>query len=250
MIGQVIDFLETGVIKNAVNAPAIDAALSHKIRPYLDLAQRLGEFIGRYAPAVVTEMQVKYTGEIASWDVKPITNAAILGLLSSFLGSEVNFVNAAISADSRGIRVSETTLKEGTVNGPSLEIQVGLADGSQLSVQGALIRRIGHEPRIIGISGFVTEAVPAGAMLIVTNRDVPGMIAGISGTLAAGGINIAQMNLSRDRTGGRAMSIINIDTPAQDDILNKIRGIEGILSVKQVILGEPASSKPGFGVNP
>jgi D-3-phosphoglycerate dehydrogenase len=250
VIGQVIDFLEQGIIKNAVNAPAIDGALSHKIQPYLDLAQRLGEFIGRYASGVITRMQVKYIGEITTWDLKPVTNAAILGLLSSFLGREVNFVNAAILADSRGIAVSETTLKEGATSGPSVEIQVGLADGSQLSVQGALIRRIGHEPRIIGISGFVTEAVPAGAMLIVSNEDVPGMIAGISGAIAAGGVNIAQMNLSRDRIGGKAMSIINLDTPADDRTLNKIRGIEGILSVKQVILDEPASSKSGLNVSP
>jgi D-3-phosphoglycerate dehydrogenase / 2-oxoglutarate reductase len=250
VIGQVIDFLEHGLIKNAVNAPAIDAALSHKIRPYLDLARRLAEFIGRFASGVITRMQVKYMGEIASWDVKPVTNAAILGLLSSFLERGVNFVNAAILADSRGIRVSETTLKESSANGPSLEIQVGLADGSRWNVQGALIRRIGHEPRIIGLSGFVMEAVPAGPMLVVSNEDVPGMIAGMSGAIAAGGINIAQMNLSRDRTGGRAISIINLDAPADEETLNKIRGIKGILSVKQVILDEWPSAKSGFSVSP
>jgi L-serine deaminase len=75
-------------------------------------------------------------------------------------------------------------------------------------------------------------------MLVVTNRDIPGMIAGMSGALAAGGINIAQMNLSRDRVGGRAMSIINIDTPASEATLDAIRSIEGILNVKQVILDQ------------
>jgi D-3-phosphoglycerate dehydrogenase len=110
------------------------------------------------------------------------------------------------------------------------------SEGTSHMVQGALIRRIGYEPRLIGIDGFVTEAVPAGPMLIVTNRDVPGMIAGISGALAGRRINIAQMNLSRDRAGGKAMSIINIDTPADESTLDSIRNIQGIISVKQVIL--------------
>lgn len=245
VIGQVIDFLEKGTIRNAVNAPAIDSAVSLKIWPYIDLAQRLGQFIGRFAPAVITELEAEYTGEIADWDVKPLTNAALWGVLSSSEGSEVNFVNAAVLADSRGIRVFETTLRERATEGPAMELRVGLTDGSHLSVQGALIRRIGHEPRIIGIDGFVTEAVPAGPMLIVTNRDIPGMIAGMSGALAAGGINIAQMNLSRDRVGGSAMSIINLDTPADERTLDTIRSIEGILSVKQVILDKPASLGPG-----
>ncbi|HMK35892.1 MAG TPA: phosphoglycerate dehydrogenase [Desulfomonilaceae bacterium] len=248
VIDQMIDFLEKGIITNAVNVPAIDPALSHKMWPYLDLARRLGQFIGGFASGVITDMQVIYTGEIASWDVKPVTNAAILGLLSSSEGSDVNFVNAAVTARNRGIRVSETTLEESGANGPVLEIRVGLATGPRLSVQGALIRRIGHEPRIIGIGNFVTEAVPAGPMLIVTNRDVPGMIAGISGALAADDINIGQMNLSRDRIGGSAMSIINIDASASEHTLNKIRSIQGILSVKQVVLDEPASSKPGSGI--
>jgi D-3-phosphoglycerate dehydrogenase len=236
VMGQVIDFLKKGVIRNAVNAPAIDSAVSHKIWPYIDLARRLGQFIGRFAPTVITEVQAEYTGEISGWDVKPITNAALWGVLSGSEGSEVNFVNAAVIAESRGIRVSETTLKESVTDAPAIEIRVGLTDGSRLSVQGALIRRVGHEPRIIGIHGFVTEAVPSGPMLIVTNRDIPGMIAGMSGVLAADGINIAQMNLSRDRIGGRAMSIINLDTPADEKTLAKIRSIEGILSVKQVVL--------------
>jgi len=101
-----------------------------------------------------------------------------------------------------------------------------------------LIRRFGEEPRIIGINEFVTEAVPAGPMLMVKNMDIPGMIAGVSGILARRQVNVAQMNLSRDCAGGTAISIINLDSPADDSTLEAIRNIEGILSVHQIIIDD------------
>lgn len=233
---QTINYLEKGIIHNAVNAPAIEAGQLVKMAPYMDLAKRLTRFLGQLAGANIIDVEIKYRGEITQWDLKPVTNSALVGLLSGFEGSNVNDVNAAILAGKRGITVRETVLKESSLHGPSLEIRTTAVDGGSMSVQGALIRRIGYEPRIIGIDNFVTEAVPAGPMLIVTNRDVPGMIAGMSGVLAGNGINIGQMNLSRDEIGGKAISIINIDTPADRAVLDSIRGIEGILSVRQIIL--------------
>ncbi|MBM3299686.1 MAG: phosphoglycerate dehydrogenase [Deltaproteobacteria bacterium] len=233
---QVIDYLESGVVRNAVNVPGMDPAMAAKMGPYLELAKRLAQFLGGLAPAGVIEMEMEYQGEIAAWDVQPITNAALVGLLQSFEGMDVNEVNAPLIAQERGIRVLSTTMSEGSQYGPSVVIRIRRLDGTRVSVQGALIRRIGDEPRIIAIDRFITEAVPAGPMLIVTNKDIPGMIAGISGALARGGINIAQMNLSRDCPGGMAMSIWNVDTSVDEETLAAIRSVPGILSVKQVIL--------------
>jgi D-3-phosphoglycerate dehydrogenase len=238
VIEQIIDYLENGVIRNAVNVPALDTKQYAGMGPYLDLARRLGQFLGGLTAGHVIGMEVMYRGEVAAWDFRPITNAALVGLLSRFEGTEVNQVNAALIAQDRGIRVSETTLTESADHGSTLEIRAVTAGGDALGVHGALIRRIGREPRIIGVNRFLTEAVPAGPMLVVTNRDVPGMIAGISGALAKSGINIAQMNLSRDQAGGSALSIINIDTPADEATLEAIRAIGGILSVNQVILDQ------------
>jgi D-3-phosphoglycerate dehydrogenase len=225
------------VIRNAVNVPIIDTTRNPKIVPYLDLARRLGQFLGNMADGSIEELEIEYRGEMAGWDLKPITISALVGFMSVF-EQDVNFVNAPVFALQRGIRVSETVLKESTNYGPSLEIRIKPPDSGISSIQGALIRRIGDEPRIIGIGEFVTEAVPAGPMLIVTNFDVPGMIAGMSGALAARKINIAQMNLSRDCIGGKAMSIINLDSPVDAGTLSLIRDIDGIISVKQVILDE------------
>jgi len=235
---QIIDYLEKGIVRNAVNVPSLDTGQLARIGPYLDLARRLGQFLSGLTPTSVMELELECRGDVATWDVKPITNAALVGLLSSYEGPELNDVNARVVAEERGIRVLETTMTEEDRYGPSLLIRTRCSDGALFSVQGALIERVGHEPRIIGIDAFVTEAVPAGPMLIVRNRDIPGMIAGVSGALARSGINIAQMNLSRDCVGGLAMSIINLDTPADEATLATIREIDGILSVKQVVLDD------------
>lgn len=235
---QMIDFLETGTVRNAVNVPAMSAAEASKVRPYVDLARRLGQFVAKFSPAGLVALELEYRGEIATLDTKPVTGAALVGLLSHFASIPVNEVNAAVIAGDKGISVSETTLEEGKDFASSIAIRAGFSAREPLTVQGALIHRVGDEPRITGIDHFLTEAVPAGPMLIVTNKDIPGMIAGMSGALAEKGINIAQMNLSRESAGGTALSIINIDSPADEATLDTIRAIDGILSVKQVVLDE------------
>ena len=107
-----------------------------------------------------------------------------------------------------------------------------------IRVEGALIWRSGHEPRIVALDNYVTEAVPSGSMVVVTNRDIPGMIAKMTTALAAGGVNIAQMNLSRDGPGGTALSIINTDTPVKEATLEEINRIVGILSVNQIMVDD------------
>lgn len=233
---QIIAYLEEGVVSNAVNVPSVGASEVRRMQPYMELARKLGRLLSWLAPGPITEMEVEYRGEIATWDLKPITNAGLAGLLSCFEGEEVNDVNAAAIAQERGITVSETTVKADDERTSALAVRSQCADGSSHTVTGALFRRRGNEPRIIGINNFVTEAIPVGPMLIVTNRDVPGMIAGIAGTLAERRINIAQMNLSRESVGGTALSIINLDDTADEATLQRIRDIEGIVSVRQVIL--------------
>jgi D-3-phosphoglycerate dehydrogenase / 2-oxoglutarate reductase len=232
---QIIDYFEHGTIRNAVNVPSVPEGLKQKMLPYLDLARRLGHFLGQYSKKGITELEIEYNGDFGT-ELQPITNSAIVGLMSIFQSNELNLVNASLIAEERGIKVFETTLKEVLTHGPYLELKAKTEVGTVYSVQGALIRRMGFEPRITGIGDFVTEAVPAGPMLIVSNKDKPGMIAGMTACLANKGINIAQMNLSRDCIGGSAMSIINIDTPANDTILQEISNIDGIINVTQIVL--------------
>lgn len=230
------DYFETGGLGNAVNVPVVDPVLQSKIGPYVDLARRLGMFVAGLSSGNALKVEVGYRGELVGWDLRPLTTSALMGFLNVFKGSDVNLVNANFVAEEAGIQVHETILKESVEGRPSITLQVFSNEGSLVKIEGALIRRYGDEPRIIGINEFVTEAVPAGPMLIVKNKDIPGMIAGISGILAKRNVNIAQMNLSRDCAGGTAISITNLDSPADDETLEQIRSINGILNVHQIII--------------
>ncbi|MBM4327549.1 MAG: phosphoglycerate dehydrogenase [Deltaproteobacteria bacterium] len=235
---QVIDYLEKAIVRNAVNAPVIAAVDIPRIRPYEDLARRMGRFLADLTPVKETEIaavHMEYRGEVARWDFKSITNAALVGLMSRYT-EDVNPVNASLMVQNRGIIVSETALEDAKDFGSSIAITASYAGSASRTVHGALIHRMGDEPRIVGIDDFVTEAVPRGPMVIVRNQDIPGMVAGITRTLAERGINIAQMNLSRDKPGGSALCIINIDQPADGQTLKSIQDIGGILSVRQVVL--------------
>lgn len=233
---NLIDFFEKGHLSSAINVPNIQPGQRVVIGPYMDLSRRLGQFLGGLASDSISRFEVQLCGAISDVDVEPISNAGLWGLLSIVEGTHINYVNAPIAARERGIRVLQTTQKADQQFGASVKMTLTSVSGHKISVEGALIQRIGNEPRIIGIDSFVTEAVPSGPMLLIKNRDIPGMIAGVSSALAKSGANIAQMNLSRDMAGGTAISILNLDSPADELTLDGIRSIEGILGVTQLIL--------------
>jgi D-3-phosphoglycerate dehydrogenase / 2-oxoglutarate reductase len=235
---SVRDFFEKGTLGNTVNVPVADQAIRTRIAPYADMARRLGMFVAGLFVGDVARIEVVYRGEILNWDLTPLTTSVLLGFLQVFKGSDVNVVNANFVAEECGIKVHETASKELIEGRPSITVEVFSDEKPLIRVEGVLIRRFGEEPRIIGINEFVTEAVPAGPMLMVKNMDIPGMIAGVSGILARRQVNVAQMNLSRDCAGGTAISIINLDSPADDSTLEAIRNIEGILSVHQIIIDD------------
>jgi D-3-phosphoglycerate dehydrogenase len=233
---QIIDYLVGGSVHNAINVPAVSSGDRAKLSPYLDLARRLGQFGAALSKRSVSDMEVEYRGAIADWHLDPINNSALMGLLMASEGSDINEVNAGYIAEERGITFRQTKLRRDADYGSSVLIRITDQEGRLLSVQGALINRMGPEPRIIAIDNYVTEAAPSGHMLVVTNRDRPGMIAGMAGALAEKNVNIAQMNLSRDQVGGQALSIINLDGPAPQEAIDKILNIPGILTVTQMKL--------------
>ena len=115
------------------------------MQPYMDLAFKLGRLLSWLAPGAITEMEVQYRGEIVTWDLRPITNAGLVGLLSRFEGEDANYVNAATIAKDRGIRISETTVKTEGEGASSLALRSEFADGSSHTVRGSLFRRRGNE---------------------------------------------------------------------------------------------------------
>ncbi|MGH7473135.1 MAG: phosphoglycerate dehydrogenase, partial [Candidatus Methylomirabilales bacterium] len=228
---QVADFLTTGVIRNSVNTPSIEPEILAKIRPYLTLAEKLGRLNSQLAEGRFREIRIEYTGEVASFDTSPLTASVVKGVLDPIISSTINIVNALPFARQRGIRVveSKSTEEEDYASLISVIIQT---DRGQHLAAGTLFSR--REPRVVRIDEFSLEAVPEGYLLIFSNLDVPGVIGKIGTLLGQSQVNIAGMVLGREKPGGQAVSVVNVDSPIPTPVLDQIRRIPNIVYAKVV----------------
>lgn len=227
---QIIDFLKHGIVSNALNVPSVSAELLSSLRPYIDLAEKLGAFIAQLAPRGMQKATIEFAGEAAEQPTAPLAMAALKGLLTPMLGSMVNYVNAPHLARERGIQIIETRTSrtEGYANLIRLSLQG--ADGVS-SVSGALF---GKRGRVVQIDDHAVEATPAGHILVLHNNDRPGVVGYIGQLLGEANINIAQMNLSRGHDW--AVLLLNVDSQIPEEVLQRIRQHDSILSAQQVKL--------------
>jgi D-3-phosphoglycerate dehydrogenase len=226
---QVISYLQTGTIINAVNVPSVTGELLAKLQPYLTLADRMGCLQAQLAKGAIKTITIKYMGDFQGLDMRPVTTAALKGLLTPFLKDDVNFVNAAVIAKERGIRVTESRSVEAEDFTNLITIHAAASKGSN-TVAGTIFGK--HEPRIVRINTFRLEAVPEGHLLLIFNDDKPGAIGSIGTVLGKHNINIARMHVGRERKkGARNVIFLDTDTPAPPKTLKEIRALPLVKSV-------------------
>ncbi|MDA8098838.1 MAG: phosphoglycerate dehydrogenase [Nitrospiraceae bacterium] len=228
---QIVDYLVAGTVRNAVNVPSVPADQLPTLSPYINLAERMGLFIGQLAEGGLTQVAVEYSGEASNIKQEPITLAALKGVLTPTLQENVNYVNAPLIAKDRGIEVKVSKSSEATEY-TSLVILRLRAGDKVVSAAGTLNSR--KEARIIQVDNFPMETVPAGDMLVLMNNDKPGVIGGIGTILGQNGINISRMQFGRESQGGRAMSVVSVDSPISDGLMDKIRQLPNVLSAKMI----------------
>ncbi len=228
---QVADYLTRGVIRNSVNTPSIEPELLAKIQPYLTLAEKLGRLDSQLAEGRFQEIRIEYTGEVAAYDTSPLTAAVVKGVLDPIISGTINIVNSLPFAQQRGIRVVESkSIQEEDY--ASLISVIIHTDRGQSLVAGTLFSR--REPRVVRIDEFSLEAFPEGYLLIFSNLDVPGVIGRIGTILGQNQVNIAGMNLGREKPGGRAVSVVNVDDAIPTPVLDEIRRMPNIVYAKVV----------------
>ncbi len=230
---QVVDYLLYGTIRNAVNFPSVSADVLPSLQPYINLAERLGSFLSQSFDGGINEIVVEYRGGVAELALEPITVAALKGILTPILEETVNFINAPLIAKERGIEVKEITTDDAGDYHSMLAIKIKA--GSKESMAAGVLHGK-KEPRIIVINGFTVEVVPEGEMLVLSNKDKPGVIGSIGTLLGKNNINIARMQFGRETLGGKAVSVVSIDTPVSREILSAIKKLPHVLSVKQIHL--------------
>lgn len=230
---QIVDYFVHGIIRHAVNFPSIPQNEIPVLQPYLTLAEGLGLFATHLFEDAITEVVVEYGGEASSIKTEPVTIAAVKGLLTPLLQETVNYVNAPIIAKERGINLKETKAKD-TGDYTTLITLIVRSARKELVISGTLFSK--KFPRIVNIDRFPVEIIPEGIMLFIYNHDRPGVIGSIGTLLGKNNINIGRMHFGRESQGGLAISVVNIDSEVPDTVLDEIRRLPNIISVKLIRL--------------
>ncbi len=229
---QMVDFLNTGAIVNAVNVPSLDSEQRKVLQPIIYLAERLGKFLALYAEGKPQSIEVEYLGEMNVTDTYPITTSVLVGFLSP-TAETVNMISAPSMLKDHGIEFKET--RSPLASSYAFQICVKVqTDKESHSISGTLFNN--SDPRICIINGTRVDAVPEGWMLVCTNEDKPLIIGRVAMFIGEAGVNIANLVLGRDERGGRAATILNLDDSLNDEVLAKIRKVPHVLQARLVRL--------------
>jgi D-3-phosphoglycerate dehydrogenase / 2-oxoglutarate reductase len=233
---QMRDYLTSGALRGAVNVPMVGLKELSLMQPYIALAEKLGRFQAQLVDKPVSEVRIEFAGEIVDVDAAPVTRGFLSGLLRD-VSARVNVVNAFLIADERGIKVTTTYVRTTGDKTPAIHTEI-YAGQSRQSVAGTLFGygNQTREGRITEIDGFHLEAVPQGHMLVMKNRDVPGVIGSVGTILGQGGVNISRFHLGRRERGGQAIAVIEVDGELTRETLQALRSLEQVISAQPIEL--------------
>ncbi len=218
---QVIMALKGDPIVSAVNVPALMPEARAALEPYLPLLKMMGGFYLQMFGGQVDELELTYSGEVASLQLAPLTISCLIGFLRHIVGDGVNWVNAHYIAKARGIAVRETSTTE-VKNYSTLITLKGRSGSEEHLIAGTILN---NEMRIVRIDEFQIEIVPALYTLMTTHLDVPGVVGKIGTLLGSEKINIASMQLGRKSIGGKAMMSLQVDNKISPETMQKVRDL-------------------------
>ncbi|HEY8483708.1 MAG TPA: phosphoglycerate dehydrogenase, partial [Longimicrobiales bacterium] len=212
--------LTEGDFSRAVNAPAIGGEAMRRLRPLLDLAERLGRLAAALGDGAIKSIEVRYAGQVEE-GLRPVAAATLVGVLKDVVGaSAVNLVNALHLAQSRGIAVQQVRRGPHTDYAEYVELQLTRERG-ETRVAGALLSE--SHARVVGIDNFHVDVVPRGSLVVLRNRDVPGVIGRVGTLLGSAGINIAEYHQARHEAGGEALAAISVDGRLSAEVIDALR---------------------------
>jgi len=227
---QICAYLNAGEITNALNFPSISAEEAPHLTPFVKLAETLGSFAGQLTETGLTGIRIEYEGEVANLNTKPMSAAALTGLLTPLLG-DVNMVSAPVLARDRGIQVETITREQQGAYENYIRVTV-MTERQERSIAGTISGN--GEPRLVQVKGINMEAGLSENMLYITNADRPGFIGRLGTLLGDLQINIANFNLGRVKEGGDAIALLNIDSQVSGEQLAQIGALEGVAQVKSL----------------
>jgi D-3-phosphoglycerate dehydrogenase len=239
---QVREYLKHGVVQNAVNLPSLSHEEYQEVAPYLEMAQRLGVFLGHSLQSNIESIHLTYSGRLAEMKTDLVRNAAIQGILAQ--SETVNRINAASVANEHGIRIHEEK-EAATAGGAGSVLKISLHTNTAEATGSATVLH-GNSPRLLNLDGIDIEAPLQGMLISLRNRDIPGVIGRIGTILGEYNINIANFALGRAVEGrqahsrnvphGTALAVVQVDGEVTAKALDALRAAEGIVHANVVNL--------------
>lgn len=225
---QVTEALRGRDIRNAVNLP-FEAGRDFAVAmPYMALAEKLGTLQFAMAPGPIRRVEVEVKGEVVEGLTRPIAAALLAGLLRNHLAGDVNYVNAPLLAQEHGIAVSQVKGVAAADYTNLVSCRVHWDDGSRV-MAGVLFG--GSQPRLVQVSDYHLDVDPSGLLLVMLNKDVPGVIGMVGTTLGRFGVNIGEWRMGRREPGTEALSFINLDTEPPPEALEVLRAESAIVKL-------------------
>ena len=204
--------------------------LGSEILAAIQRAEQLGLFAGQLTETSIKGIRVEYAGEVATLNTKPLTAAALAGVLRPLL-SDVNMVSAAVNAKERGMRLEEVTRSQDGAFESYIRLTV-ITDVYERSVAGTVFSD--GRPRIIQVRNIGMEFELSPHMLFVRNADKPGFIGRFGTLMGNSGVNIATLNLGRDKPGGDAICIVSLDEAVSLDVLEQVKGLPMVVRANRL----------------
>jgi D-3-phosphoglycerate dehydrogenase len=221
---QMSEFLTRGGVTNALNVPSLSAEEAPKLRPYMELAEKLGSLVGQLAHGSLAGLSIEAEGAAAELNLKPITGAVLAGFMRIH-SDTVNMVNAPFLAKERGLDVREIRHdREGDYH--TLVRVSAQTEAGERSVAGTLFGN--SAPRLVEIFGIKVEAELEGDMIYIVNEDVPGFIGRLGSLLGESGVNIATFHLGRRAAGGEAVALVSVDSRIGEELVQRVRALPGV----------------------
>ncbi len=229
-VAKMVEAVLNGELVPAVNMPPMTGDM-HALRPYIALGEVLGSIYYQAETETVTRIEVVYSGDLADKPMKPVTLAVVKGFLSATGNAEVNYVNAQMKLADFGVELVESRSNQLDKFNNLITVKFVRRDRT-LSVSGTLFAK--DSIRIVDFFGYRLDFEPAPYVIALQNKDVPGIIGKVGSVLGENGINIAAMQWSRDVTGEKAVSFVSIDSEADLSVVEKLKGIPGVLKVSRL----------------
>lgn len=229
---QVIKALKGDIVPNVVNLPTMLSDELKYLRPYIDLAEKMGSIYYQLEKAPIERIELNFSGPITMNDTEILTIAFLKGILEPILGDRVNYVNAKLMAEDRGIKIFEHKEEQSSKRYKNIVAAKIYDQGSDLELAGTLSRA--RNPLLVELNGFETECTLEGYVLLVENEDRPGVIGQFTTMLGEECINIASMTVSRKKKGETAVMLVNVDQKVGENALPNMLKIDGITRAKEL----------------